>query len=441
MSLRHVLLITYHFPPSAASGTFRMLGFARHLRRFDWQPLVVAPPRLPLEPVDPNLLAQVPVDTPVYRVPYPEGVASRPLRRLIRHGVWVPRALGTCLEVVRRHRPDAVVTSGPPHYVHLLGLVLKLWRQLPWVADFRDPWLTGAGQHRAFVATHWETYLERAVIRGADGIVANAPRAGEAFRAAYPLEAPKFFTITNGYDPEVFPAPRAHDPGAPFLHLLHTGELYAGRDPRPLLDALQELQREGYFQRRPLRITFLGRDNDAGCDLGTAIEERGLGAVVQRGGQVPYRRALEEMVNADVLLLLDSPGRRSGVPAKLYEYLGAARPVLALAEEDGDLAAILRQSGVAHRLAAPTNPPAIKLALVELVEDLAGGRAVPPTADQLFRFTREHMAQSLAELLDRVAGRPARRKTRAPAPAPPPPPPPGTAVAPLVSPAPSQAHR
>src|SRR5437764_8105507 len=99
MLSKKLLLITYHFPPSAASGTFRLLGFARHLPTFGWQPLVVAPPSLPWEPLDPQLGEQIPDEVVVQSVPYP-AAAPRLLRRFAQHAVWLPRALSACKRMI-----------------------------------------------------------------------------------------------------------------------------------------------------------------------------------------------------------------------------------------------------------------------------------------------------------------------------------------------------
>src|SRR5438270_10883901 len=98
MSLRSVLILTFHFPPSAASGSFRLLGFARHLPKFGWEPVVVAPPRGLHEPVDEGLGRQVPAETVVYSVPHPRGLLARGLRRLrlASDALWLPRALRAC---------------------------------------------------------------------------------------------------------------------------------------------------------------------------------------------------------------------------------------------------------------------------------------------------------------------------------------------------------
>src|SRR5437870_4111524 len=111
--MRKLLLLTYHFPPTAASGTFRILGFARHLPSYGWQPVVVAPPQLPWEPIDEELVRHVPPEVIVNPVPYPAHGLTKPLRRFARHALWLPKALAAARRAVEEHRPEAVLTSSP----------------------------------------------------------------------------------------------------------------------------------------------------------------------------------------------------------------------------------------------------------------------------------------------------------------------------------------
>src|SRR5262245_32895240 len=169
MAQRPLLILTFHFPPSAASGSFRLLGFARHLPKFGWRALVVAPPRMPWEPVDPDLARQIPRETVVESVPYPESRLSYPARWYAPVACWLPGAWAGCRRVTRRYRPEAILTSGPPHYVQVLGLWLKRCYGLPWIADFRDPWIaaTPVPPSCRGMRVWWETRQERAVMASA----------------------------------------------------------------------------------------------------------------------------------------------------------------------------------------------------------------------------------------------------------------------------------
>ncbi len=391
MPLRKVLLLTYHFPPSGAVAVYRMLGLVRYLPKYGWQPIVVAPPRVPWEPEDVSLLAQVPAETPVERIPFAAGFFGKVARYFAPESHWLLKARSACQRLLREHRPDAVITSSPPGCVHWLGLWLAK-HGLPWLADFRDPWIVNQTIPHWTLHLRYERWLEAKVMRRATRLIANTPMNQRGWAAAYPEQAEKIVTITNGFDPERFPRVGPHTLGNPLL-MLHAGELYHGRDPRPLLDALQAL-------RLPMVVDFLGRTSGAEFDFAAEIARRGLGDCVKLPGMVSYAEALERMMRADILLLVHTPQWRIGVPAKLYEYLGAGRPILALAEPDSDIAWVLRTSKVLHRIAPPRDVPAIQQALLELTREVQAGSPAAPERDALQQFTRERMAQRFAECLD-----------------------------------------
>ena len=364
----------------------------------------MAPPRLPWEPVDPDLIRQVPPEIRVCHVPYPQSAFSKPLRRVARQAIWLAPALTAAMQVVREFRPDALLTSSPSNWVHLLGLGLKRRFNLPWVADFRDPWVTdGTPNQGRSLTLRWQTFWERSVMKRADTIVANAPLALKSIQEVYPQHAHKMVTITNGYDAESFPAVPHRAPNG-LVTLLHAGEVSQGRDPRPLLDALQGLGQEQQGLAQKLRVRFLGKvtptDIAEGFNFPGELERRSLRDTVVVEGRVPYQRVLGDMSSTDILLMLDTPGRRIGIPAKAYEYLGARRPILALAERDGDVAWLLKESGIPHRIAPPREPARIRQALLELVKDVRAGQVALPDKEKLAPFTRERLAQRLAQVLN-----------------------------------------
>jgi len=325
------------------------------------------------------------------------------------YSIWLPAAWRACRRAIRRQRPDVVLTSGPPHVVHLLGMLLKRTDRLPWIADFRDPWISGMVEGRLGLGQRWLRYLEKQVIARADRVLANAPNAGRLFRETYPRHAQKIVTLTNGFDPPAQLAPwppsplplspageRGRGEGASTgtLRMLHAGEIYAGRDPLPLLDAMVALKPTG----PSLRLEVMGSVHLPAGDLATEAARRGLANEVLVRGQLPYQEALQEMAQTDLLVLLNGPGRRIGVPAKLYEYFGAGRPILALTEPDGDTAEVLRVSGIPHAIAPPKDAGRIREALAEL---LAKPQA-RPDAERLRRFTRESLAGELARVMDQI---------------------------------------
>jgi glycosyltransferase involved in cell wall biosynthesis len=398
-----LLIISYHFPPSTASGTFRMLGFAQHLPAHGVHVSVVAPPKLPWEPFDPNLTARIPPQTAFYPVEYPTG-APKAIRWLTPYGIWLWYAQDAIRRALKEQRPDAVLTSGPPQCVHLLGWFAKSVGNVPWIADFRDPWITTSELlPDTGLKGMWERFCEQRVFRAADAIVVNAPHAQKALAEACPHVARKLHTIPNGYDPETFPTAQLTRPAGHPVRILHAGQLYAGRDPRPILDAVAAIPPNTL---PPFRFEFLGRtEYEKGADLPAEARKRGIEPAIVCRGQVPYGDVLREMCEADVLLLMDSPRRKIGVPAKLYEYFGAGRPILATGEQDGDLAAVLSASGVPYALAPCQDAGQIGEAIKGLVSGVASGTLRPGPEEMRLQFTRRALAGRLAALIERLAVR------------------------------------
>lgn len=405
MDGRKLLIVGLHFAPTAASGTYRMVGLARHLPHHGWRTIVVAPPSLPWEAVDPNLRSPAPPETTLVPVPYPRSILARPLRAIDPFAAWLLQAAAASVKAVREHRPDAILTTGPPHVTHAVGLYLKRRFGIPWIADFRDPWMTvgdeatptcgnPGGPHS--IRRRILNRLESSAIANADVVATTAPGATELLRTAFPDQESKIITLTNGYDPEAFASLRQPQRVGGPIRLLHAGELYAGRDPKPLLDAVVALK--GGPHEAGLRL--LGRADGENATLADEVDRRGLAGLVDYLGQVSYERSLAEMAGADILLVIDSPGRRVGIPAKLYEYLGTGRPILALAEPDGDVAWALAQADSPFRIAPPRDAVAIGHAIVELagaaVPDREPGRDEPRAA----HFTRSVIAGRLAKVLD-----------------------------------------
>jgi glycosyltransferase involved in cell wall biosynthesis len=312
---------------------------------------------------------------------------------------WLPKAWIGARRAVRRYRPAAIMTSGPPHGVHAVGLWLRRWSGLPLVADFRDPWisLNGYVDPKALpsrIASHYE----RAVMREADAIIINAPRSMAALAEAFPGAAGRMSVITNGYDPETFPEAAPEGP-SDTLRVVHPGQFYGNRHPGTFLDAVRMFEQDRPEGAPRLRVKFVG-NTDVSFDIQSEIDRRGLGEAVHLIGHVPYAESLRLMSRSDILLLVDEAGRRRGVPAKLYEYLGAGRPVLALTEADSDTAWVLRESEFPHRLAPPSDPAAIRRALAELAAEARAGAAPIAASGGRLAFTRERLTGRLATLLD-----------------------------------------
>jgi glycosyltransferase involved in cell wall biosynthesis len=422
--VKHVLMIIPFFPPMAGGGVYRPLSFVRHLPAHGWRTTVIAPRGDAFWIRDESLLARVPPDARVVRTDTWSGQAllrrtgaGAPTRSSRRFGLvrrlasvvmipdsyigWYPFALRAALREIRAGGVDAVYSTSPPESAHMVGAALRRRTRLPWVADFRDPWMNlhlldvpgplHAALHRR---------LERAVCREAE-VVATSAWSEELLRRAHPDA--RVTRIPNGYDGEEVASVAALSPppGGP-LRILHAGMLTQRRSAVPFLEALH-----AFLERRPeargrVEAEFAGARED---DNDRAVERLGLGASVHFVGTVPHAEILRRERTAHVLLLIKHANLRYNglVPGKLYEYIGLRRPLLALAPP-GEARALV-ESLRRGETADPSDVPAIARA-IERLWDLHRVGALDAAYDLGTRpeFERSRQAAALAALLDRAAG-------------------------------------
>lgn len=354
---KRLLMIAYHFPPLAgSSGIQRTLRFAQHLPEFGWTPMVLSTHPRAYERTSDDLLAEVPPGTVVRRAQawdtarhlaiagrYP-GFLARPDRWL----TWRFDAVRVGMAMIRAHRPDAIWSTFPIATAHVIGAELARRSGLPWIADFRDP--MAQPDYPTDPAT-WAAYdrVERATIAAARVSLFTTPSATDEYRRRYPAQAGRIHLLENGYDEGSFTG-AARDARAPSAGggprvLLHSGIVYPDeRDPRQLLDALRLLHDEGTIRPGQLVVRLRAAVHDT---LITRLaRERQVEPYIELAPAVGYQAALREMLEVDGLLVLQAANCNQQVPAKLYEYLRAGRPILCLTDPAGDTAAVLREAGV-----------------------------------------------------------------------------------------------
>lgn len=250
---------------------------------------------------------------------------------------WVRPSVKFLLAYLEKHPVDVIVSTGPPHSMHLIAMRLARKTGIPWLADFRDPWT------RMFYFKHMclsrraerrHAELERQVLDSCDRVIAVSPLVREEFRemTSTPVEL-----ITNGYDPEDYSAPGKPDG---FFNIVHTGLFASDGDPSALWEVLSGICRENSSFRERLRIRLCGKtDTEVICSM----ENAGLGGHVIDLGYVNHRTAVTEQINADLLLLplRREPEYRATLPGKLFEYLASKRPILGIGQKDGAMARII----------------------------------------------------------------------------------------------------
>ena len=338
-----VLMIAYHYPPEGgSSGVLRTLKFSKYLPQHGWTPHILTLWESLYPAKDEGLLGDVPPQAVVHRTFALDSarhlaIQGRHLALLTvpdRFISWLPFGVARGLRVIRQSSIRLLYSTSPPPTTHLIAIVLKAFTGLPWVADFRDPWveegfypLPGTLRYRL------ETTLEQHVIRRADRLTVTTPYLQREFIARHPQLTPETVqVIYNGYDETDFQQVQSPVRSTQF-EILHAGLITPEfRDPRPLLQAVTSLIADGSLPRRAVRITFLGGDAYVHSPaFAVLVKQLDLEDVVSVCGRVSHQEALQRQGQAAVLLLLQaSDDTRSLIPAKAFEYLRIGRPILAL---------------------------------------------------------------------------------------------------------------
>jgi glycosyltransferase involved in cell wall biosynthesis len=404
-------MIAFHFPPLAgSSGIQRTLRFVQHLPAFGWQPMVLTVhPRAYANTSD-DLLASIPPGTVVERAfaldtarhfaiagRYP-GFLARPDR----WRSWVLGAVPAGLRLIRRLRPDVIWSTYPIATAHLIGHYLHRLTGIPLVADFRDPmaqdgYPADPKTHRSFQR------VERSVVRNAARIVFVTPSAQALYQARYAV-VPKerFALIENGYDEESFIEAEHGCERTPLkpgcFTLLHSGIVYPSeRDPTALFEALGRMKCDGRVNPGTLRLRF--RAPVHGDLLQRLAAQSNTSDLVEILPPIPYSLALQEMLRADGLLVMQGANCNEQVPAKVYEYFRSGRPILGLADPAGDTAKVMVDAGVDH-VALLENADQVEAAMTSYLADVRSGSAAASLRRPLQDMSRRARTQALAEVLE-----------------------------------------
>jgi glycosyltransferase involved in cell wall biosynthesis len=401
-------MIAFHFPPQrGSSGIQRTLRFARYLPEFGWEPHVLTVHPRAYDATDASVA--VPDGVRVHRAFALDAARHLALRgryasllaRPDRWASWWWSAVPVGLNLIRKLRPQALWSTYPIATAHAIGNTLARLTNVPWIADFRDPMAQDGYPVDPAVWRRF-AHIEARALAIACHSVFTTPGAAQRYRTRYPARAQRISVIENGYDEELFEnLPSVQRRSGPPLVLLHSGIVYPSeRDPSALFAALRVLRERGVASRDTLLLRLRAPVHVALIeDLATRHAVRDL---IEIAPPLPYREALAEMLTADGLVVLQAANCNEQIPAKLYEYLRAGRPILGLADPRGDTADALRDAGITH-LAALENAEAIADALQRFVDDVSAGRAPLPAPGAVLRASRRVRTAELAALLERAS--------------------------------------
>lgn len=434
--MKSVLFISYYFPPSGGPGVQRVLKFVKYLPDFGWRPVVLTVESGDYPARDESLLHEIPPDIAVYRTkiiePYgiyrrltgkppdapvdveniPGGSSRRSWAEataaFIRSTAfvpdarigWLPFAVAKGRAIIDSEGVQAIYSSSPPYTSALVAKALHRTSRLPWIAGFRDPWTGFLSTPKRWVLPRMlDAHLEHSVFHEASLVEVAWKGIQRDVLLKYPsLDRSKFHHLPNGFDRSDFT--HVAPPHNERFTVTYTGSMYGKRNPSSFFAAVEELIREGAVDPNKIRLRFVGR-------FGTEVQEMFRRVSFHSSVEVvPYRphaESIAELVNADALLLVvdEADGSDEIVPGKVFEYLGAARPIIALAPP-GAVSELLAETNSGF-VAANQDIAAIRRVFLECYSKFGyHRRQFHQNEDAVRKYERREITRRLAELLDRV---------------------------------------
>lgn len=383
---KYVLFITYYFPPAGGPGVQRVTKFVKYLQEFGWTPIVLAPLDPQYQALDPSLEKEIPSDIIIRRSPifephdlYKKFVGidkntaidvnvnqrdgaktslKQKLATFIRSTFFVPdgrigwlrSAVAEGIKITQEYPISAIYTSSPPYTVSLIGRSISRKTGIPLIAGFRDPWsgFESSTPDRWLLPRLLDEHLEYTVFRDATKIdVAWNGIINDALGKYPELPKEKFVLIPNGFDSADFPEKDIHQRakrvrGEKFV-LTYSGSMYGPRNPKSLFAALELLIQRNQIDTARITLRFVGR---FGSEIHEMFEAPNIKPMIEKFDYVAHSRAVELVSDSDALLLIvdDTPSVAEIVPGKVYEYLGAMRPMLAIAPPTGAIGQLLKET-------------------------------------------------------------------------------------------------
>jgi hypothetical protein len=427
--MKKVLIITYYWIPSGGAGVQRWVKFAKYLRDFGWEPVIYTPENPEYPSVDHSFEKDIPADVEVIKTPIWEpyniyrqltgkkgqrinaGFISEnkksgwkdKLSIWLRGNLlipdprrfWIRPSVKYLEKYLLENGIDTVITTGPPHSMHRIGLGLKeKFPTLRWIADFRDPW-TNIDFYKDLNLTGWADAvhhrMEREVIQGADAVLVVSNGMAEEFLQMRPK---LLKVITNGYDEsDVEQVEVTLDEK---FTISHIGTLNAARNPRTVWKALSQLCAENNAFEADLQIQLVGKVDFSVLE---DIRVLGLEANLTKIDYLPHADAIARQQSSQLLLLLinNTANAKGILTGKFFEYLASGRPILGVGPVDGDAAAVLKQTS-AGVMVDFDDVEATKLAIWKYYEQYRAG-TLQVDASSVEQFSRRNLTAELVQVL------------------------------------------
>lgn len=426
MEQKKLLIITYYFPPAGGPGVQRWLKFVKYLPEFDVQPIVYVPENPTYPIVDEGLISEISDKVIVLKnkiwEPYQlASVFSKNKTKKISSGIfpqkkkqtfldktflwvrgnlfipdarvfWVKPSVSYLEKYIQENNIDTIVTSGPPHSLHLIGLELQKKLNVKWFADFRDPWTT-IGYHKALRLSSYaekkHKSLEHKVLNTADEIIVTSKTTKTEFET---ITSKPITVITNGFDVETVEKQTLDSK----FTLAHIGSFLSDRNPPFLWEVLLELVKEIPEFKNHLEIKLIGAVSQEVLD---AVKEHQLNDYLNLVGYVSHKEAVAHQRKSQVLLLIEinSEDTKSIIPGKLFEYMVSNRPIIAIGPQGSDFAGIVTQTntGVFFDYSEKAK---LKSVILDFFNQFLEGK-LQSQGIGLQQYSRKNLTKQLAQLI------------------------------------------
>lgn len=425
--MKKLLIISYYWPPSGGSGVQRWLYFVKYLRSFGWEPVIYTVENGEYPYLDPALINLIPDGIEVIRRPIWEPyfifkklrggnkavdptIMSTGTKRSIFHKIafwirgnlfipdprifWVKPSVSFLYRYLQQNPVDLVVSTGPPHSMHLIAKGLNSKMQIPWIADFRDPW-TQIFYFETLQLNRLTRYihhqLERSVLKNANAVITVSPSCREGLELICNREVE---LITNGYEPfeKLGSNGKAHDK----IILLYSGVLTFDRNPECLWRKLKEYLDQYPALQNRLELQFIGNVDPVIIEH---IKEFGI-FHVNVLPPMPHKQLEFYLWKADLLLLIGVPGNKGVVTGKFFEYLFLKKPILSVAPSDSDLVQMLTQTQSGFN--ADFDDADGMQDMIHRVFNSLLDNNFHPDETVIASYSRKNLTSKLADLLNKV---------------------------------------
>lgn len=429
--MKKVLIITYYWPPSGGGGVQRWLKMSKYLPELGWKPIIYTPLNPDPSVVDESLISEihpeiVEIKTPIWE-PYDvyrklfgkkkdskfkagyiseasSGNWKNKLAVFLRGNLmipdprkfWIKPSVKYLSNYLKENSVDLIVSTGPPHSMHIIALKLREKFDITWVADFRDPW-TNIDFYSKLRLTKWgdrkHKRLELQVLKKADHVVTVSPSWQNEFLE---LGGRNVELVTNGYDPGDYQFESV--PMEKHFSITHLGALNKDRNPVSLWKAISELCKENRDFQQSVQIHLIGQTDESVIQ---SIHENKLSEHLKITAHLPHKEGLKALHKSHLLLLPinDAPNVKGILPGKMYEYLAVKRPILAIGPGNADFARIIHEtnSGVTHDFA---DTAGIKASLSTYFGLFQKNQNLTP-GSSIEKYSRKNLAKRFFEIVEK----------------------------------------